>query len=121
MTNQSLVGEVLADLSGETLMEVRFSDYAGQQILPTQITAKSVEPEVNYTITEENSSVIFGKRQRGEEESNFTAQWRIEGNRMIVMEPESTLQSVITSIARFQLTSLTTSEKSYTKFIYRAN
>lgn len=95
-------------------MGVRFNDYVGNPIIPTEcVLVRSDRPQ-EYVITDVDESIPTGYRTGG----YYNANWKIENDTMIATGPAESVSREITAIYNFKLISLTTSEKSYTKFKY---
>lgn len=95
-------------------MEVQFSDYLGNPIYPTENVVLRNNTLTEYIVTEEESDHPFGSRTGGNVHSN----WKIEGDKMKVVGIKEVQPREITGVFEFKFISLTTSDKSYTKFKY---
>lgn len=108
------MGRQTTEIGGETLLEVRFSDYLGNPIAPTESVIVRQNTGTKYNVTEEEQDIPFGLRPNGFVHAN----WKVDGDKIIAIGANDTTAREITSIFSFGFVSLTTSDKSYTKFKY---
>lgn len=114
MTNQSLIGQTTDDIADQVILKVEFYDYLNNPITPSENVILNNSRGTEYEVTDTPSDHPFGSRTGGSIHSN----WVIENNSMYVVGIRETAPREITAVNYFSFVSLTTSEKSYTKFKY---
>ncbi len=114
MTNQTIVGQTTDDIANKVILRVEFYDYLNNPITPSENAILNNTRSTNFEVTDTPSDHPFGYRTGG----NIHSNWVIENNSMYVVGIAETTPRQITSADYFSFVTLTTSEKSYTKFKY---
>ena len=85
-----------------------------QPIVPNVSVLVTNELGRENQITTEVTRHLFGQQSAG----GLSENWQLINNSMVVIGSETASTNAVTIIYNFLFTSLTTSEKSYTKFKY---
>ena len=113
ITNQSFVGKVAGEISGETFIELELKDYLGQPITPTRLKVKlnTYYGESEVDVTQNLQTVIIGHRSGGGIRGIFNLE---QG--LLRVTNDATTQQIVESMGTIEITEITTQDRTYNEF-----
>lgn len=112
ITNQSLVGKTLSEISEQVIIQAQLNDYLGNPIQPKSLKLTRDITANPYEVTEE--PVEHAIAYAGS--TIFRANYYLQDNNLVIQAIRTTSTANITSVLELTLLELTTPQKVFTKF-----